>query len=574
MKTATMVQGAPQEAARLPAVGRADDAAEREAQAIAARVTRDASSEPVRPIPVSAPVPRRADASPLPVARTAKLARGIRATGPGRPLPAGLRDHFEHRLGHDLAAVRLHDDAHAAALARSAGARAFAQGNAIYFGAGRFRPETAQGSQLLAHELVHTLQQRGLDPATAPIQREGEEEEEAPPPPAPPTRIDFNFNPTNAIPAGAGGTATLRATTDATVGITWSIEDGTAAKAAGTSIAADGTITFDAAQAGGSLSVKAENAGGSFARPFSVAAVPTGIDATSVLSALNSAATDYGAAFQHTFTSAAGSTTVLENLRIGEKFPNAPSPNAASHTFTGAAWPFGRGSDSFTLSTGTLANDATGAWALDASGEFGPPAAGSTLAQGDNVSTAKSLINIGDHVASHSNPTPRNRLPVTMTLDQEFHFFNPRAASGSRWTRFTTTAHSRTLRLAGDEAKFVTTVNGIENEEDYEGRPAVFGLTAAPVNTPKSASAPVGGGAAPAPRTVTLTARTLPATLPAGASLAWSVIAPDLGCTVTPDTADPTQARLTVGSTAGTVTVQIAENTGTNTDRVQIRITG
>ncbi len=574
MKTATMVRATPQEAVRLPAVGRAGDAAEREAQAIAARVTRDASPEPARPIPVSAPLPRRTDASPLPFARTAQLARGIRATGPGRPLPTELRNHFEQRLGHDLAAVRVHDDAHAAALARTAGARAFAQGNAIYFGAGRFRPETGQGRQLLAHELVHTLQQRGLDPETAPIQREGENEVEAPPPPAPPTRIDFNFNPTNAIPAGAGGTATLRATTDATVGITWSIEDGTATKAAGTSIAADGTITLDAAQAGGSLSVKAENAGGSFARPFSVAAVPSGIDATSALSALNSAATDYGAAFQHTFTSAAGSATVLENLRIGEKFPNAPSPNAASHTFTGAAWPFGRGSDSFTLSTGTLANDAAGAWALDANGQFGPPAAGSTLAQGDNVSTAKSLINIGDHVASHSNPTPRNRLPVTMTLDQEFHFFNPRAASGSRWTRFTTTAHSRSLRLAGDEAKFVTTVNGVENEEDYEGRPAVFGLTASPVNTPKSASAPAGGGTAPAPRTVALTARTLPATLPAGASLTWSVIAPNLGCTVTPDAADPTQATLTVGTTAGTVTVQIAENTGTNTDRVQIRITG
>jgi hypothetical protein len=519
-------------------------------------------------------MPLGPDPAQLHNARTVELARGIRAAGPGRLLPNDTRGFFERRLGHNLSSVRLHDDAHAAALAHTAGARAFAQGNAIYFGAGQFRPETAQGRRLIAHEIVHTLQQRGLDRASAPIQREGEEEEEAPPPPAPPTRIDFNFNPTNAIPAAAGGTATLRATTDATVGITWNIEDDTATKAAGTSIAADGTITLDAAQAGGSLSVKAENAGGSFARSFSVAAVPTGIDATSVLSALNSAATDYGAAFQHTFTSAAGSATVIENLRIGEKFPTAPSPNAASHTFTGAAWPFGRGRDSFTLSTGTLANDAAGAWALDASGEFGPPPAGSTNAQGDNVSTAKSLINVGDHVASHSNPTPRNRLPVTMTLDQEFHFFNPRAASGSRWTRFTTTAHSRTLRLASDEVKFVTTVNGVENEEDYEGRPAVFGLTASPVSTPKSASAPAGGGAAPAPRTVALTARTLPGTLPAGASLTWSVIAPDLGCTVTPDAADPTQATLTVGTTAGTVTVQIAEDTGTNTDRVQIRITG
>ncbi|WP_287188377.1 hypothetical protein [Rhodovulum sp.] len=48
---------------------------------------------------------------------------------------------------------------------------------------------------------------------------------------------------------------------------------------------------------------------------------------------------------------------------------------------------------------------------------------------------------------------------------------------------------------------------------------------------------------------------------------------PDPGCTIAKDPSDETRATLTIGNTAGTVTVQVADNTGTNSDRVEVRIT-
>ena len=63
--------------------------------------------------------------------------------------------------GHDFARVRVHADAAAAASARAVHALAYTVGNHIVFGAGQFSPTTAAGRRLLAHELTHTLQQRG-----------------------------------------------------------------------------------------------------------------------------------------------------------------------------------------------------------------------------------------------------------------------------------------------------------------------------------------------------------------------------------------------------------------------------
>jgi len=114
--------------------------------------------------------------------------------------------------------------------------------------------------------------------------------------------------------------------------------------------------------------------------------------------------------------------------------------------------------------------------------------------------------------------------------------------------------------------------------QDYVGKPAVTNLTASPANTPKSATAPPaapGAPAAPAPaaRTVSLSVDALPDTLPTGTSLNWTIVGNRLGCTIAQNAADPTQATLTIGTTAGTVTVQVADNTGTNTDRVTVTIT-
>jgi hypothetical protein len=79
--------------------------------------------------------------------------------GRGEPLTSPLRRFFEPRLGHDLSRVRIYADDTAAELSRDLHAKAFTIAGDIYFAQGQF--QTRPG-RLLAHELVHTLQQNGL----------------------------------------------------------------------------------------------------------------------------------------------------------------------------------------------------------------------------------------------------------------------------------------------------------------------------------------------------------------------------------------------------------------------------
>jgi hypothetical protein len=89
---------------------------------------------------------------------------GRAEAGSGAPLPAALRSQFEGSLGHDLGDVRVHTGADSAAAAESVNARAFALGNNIHFGAGQYDPASTDGQRLLAHEVVHTVQQQGSAP--------------------------------------------------------------------------------------------------------------------------------------------------------------------------------------------------------------------------------------------------------------------------------------------------------------------------------------------------------------------------------------------------------------------------
>ena len=84
------------------------------------------------------------------------------ARGGGTQVDAGVRDDLSSRLGDGLGDVRVHTDALADSLARSVQARAFTTGADIFFGAGEYRPASAEGRELLAHELTHVVQQRGL----------------------------------------------------------------------------------------------------------------------------------------------------------------------------------------------------------------------------------------------------------------------------------------------------------------------------------------------------------------------------------------------------------------------------
>ena len=74
----------------------------------------------------------------------------------GTPLPAAERRFFEARLGRDFSAVRLHSDNTGAV---TIGARAFTLGRQVAFAPGEWRPGTVEGRRLLAHELVHVVQQ-------------------------------------------------------------------------------------------------------------------------------------------------------------------------------------------------------------------------------------------------------------------------------------------------------------------------------------------------------------------------------------------------------------------------------
>ena len=63
--------------------------------------------------------------------------------------------------GSEFTDVRIHHDATSQAATREVNARAFTLGPHIHFAAGEYRPEEHEGLRLLAHELAHTVQQRG-----------------------------------------------------------------------------------------------------------------------------------------------------------------------------------------------------------------------------------------------------------------------------------------------------------------------------------------------------------------------------------------------------------------------------
>jgi hypothetical protein len=91
---------------------------------------------------------------------TPNIASGIRSLhGSGRLLPQTEREFFEPRIGVDFSRVNIHTDHRAADLAGKINARAFTVGNCIVFGAGQYQPRSYQGRRLMAHELIHVVQQ-------------------------------------------------------------------------------------------------------------------------------------------------------------------------------------------------------------------------------------------------------------------------------------------------------------------------------------------------------------------------------------------------------------------------------
>jgi hypothetical protein len=90
------------------------------------------------------------------------------ASGAGHAAEPAVSARVGAAVGDSLSDVRIHADAAAAALARSVSARAFTVGSDIFFAPGEYQPATPGGRELLAHELVHVVQQRGA-PASGPL---------------------------------------------------------------------------------------------------------------------------------------------------------------------------------------------------------------------------------------------------------------------------------------------------------------------------------------------------------------------------------------------------------------------
>lgn len=88
------------------------------------------------------------------------------AMGLGAPLPEQTRRTFEASLDADLSGVRVHTGEASASAAGQLGAAAFATGQDIHFGAGRYQPDSPAGKHLLAHEVAHTVQQGSGSAAT------------------------------------------------------------------------------------------------------------------------------------------------------------------------------------------------------------------------------------------------------------------------------------------------------------------------------------------------------------------------------------------------------------------------
>jgi hypothetical protein len=143
------------------AIGASNDPLEHEADHAAARVVNMAAPGVLGQS--SAPmVQRRATRAADGVVGPVPKAVNETLQTPGAPLSAQARAFFEPRFGYDFAAVRIHDDTRGAESARAVGAHAYTVGNHVVFNRGRYRPQSATGKLLLAHELAHVIQQDRL----------------------------------------------------------------------------------------------------------------------------------------------------------------------------------------------------------------------------------------------------------------------------------------------------------------------------------------------------------------------------------------------------------------------------
>ena len=80
----------------------------------------------------------------------------------GQQMDKKTKTEMESSFGADFSNVKIHNDDQAAQMSQEIGAQAFTHGNDIYFNKGKYTPNSNEGKHLLAHELTHTIQQKGM----------------------------------------------------------------------------------------------------------------------------------------------------------------------------------------------------------------------------------------------------------------------------------------------------------------------------------------------------------------------------------------------------------------------------
>jgi len=141
-------------------VGRPSDRFEREAHRVADRVMRIPAQNVSGPA-AQPPAEELRNETAAPQAATSEVPAMVHDVLrlPGQPLDAATRAYFEPRFGRDFSHVRVHTGLAAGESARDVNAQAYTVSSDMVFAAGRFAPGTPDGQRLIAHELVHVVQQ-------------------------------------------------------------------------------------------------------------------------------------------------------------------------------------------------------------------------------------------------------------------------------------------------------------------------------------------------------------------------------------------------------------------------------
>lgn len=135
-----------------------NDAHEQQADTIAKNVVNGGEVNPSTITPVSNSVQTKSEGESL--TASPEFAGQLDSTkSSGQPLDDSTRTEMESKMGADFSGVKVHTDSASHALNDQVNAKAFTDQEHVYFNKGNYNPESTEGKELLAHELVHTVQQ-------------------------------------------------------------------------------------------------------------------------------------------------------------------------------------------------------------------------------------------------------------------------------------------------------------------------------------------------------------------------------------------------------------------------------